>query len=158
MHPLVQWGDLVAGFDGLSRSDHEPEEGRVPPATLEAILDHCPAEGDVIHAVWNGWGSWDELVDPKTLMPGWGGRDYRLHAGPKGAHTTWPGMSGHRGRTASLIWPTDHSWCIATEIDWDSTLVACSDVVGAGILDDPRLEAFEIAYDSDLSISGDTVN
>jgi len=25
---------------------------------------------------------------------------------------------------ATLIWPTDNSWCVATEVDFDSTLIA----------------------------------
>jgi hypothetical protein len=158
VHPLVQWGDIVDDFDGLSRSDHEPAEGRAPTATLDAILDHCPAHGGLIYAVWNGWGSWEDEVDARILMPGWGGRDYRLHAGPKAAHTRWPGMSDFWSQTANIIWPIDRSWCIATEIDWDSTLVACSDTVAAAILDEPRLESFEVAYDSDLTASGDNID
>jgi hypothetical protein len=48
--------------------------------------------------------------------------------------------------------------CIATEIDWDSTFVAGPHSVAGGILSDSRLEAFEVAYDDDLSWYGDTTN
>lgn len=155
MHPLVQW-DAIA--DGMA-SGEEPPTGNLPPRILTAILDHCPTDDEVIYAVWVGWGTWADSVHPNTLMPGWGGRDYRLFSGPKAAHTTWPGMEPRWWKqTASLIWPIDRSWCIASEIDWDSTLVACSTAIADAILDDPRLEAFDVAYDSDLSINGDTVN
>jgi hypothetical protein len=142
----------------MGRSEHEPEEGNAPAATLAAILDHCPADGDVIYAVWKGWGSWDSEVDQGILMPGWGGRGYRLYAGPKATHIAWPGMSRIWSQSANLIWPLDHSWCIATEIDYDSTLVACDETAAAELLTDPRLEAFRVSYDSDLSITGDPLN
>jgi hypothetical protein len=91
-------------------------------------------------------------------MPGFGGRAYRLFAGDKAAHTTWPGMDPFWPQSANLIWPADRSWCIATEIDWDSTLVACAAGVADALLSDRRLEAFEVRYDDDLSWCGDTVN
>lgn len=97
-------------------------------------------------------------VDEAGLMPGWGGRSYRLFAAPKGAFMEWPGMDSIGPQSANLIWPIDHSWCIATEIDWDSTLVACSEPVAAALVVDEGLEAFEVAYDDDLSWYGDRVN
>lgn len=91
-------------------------------------------------------------------MPGGGGRSYRLFAAGKAAVTQWPGMDPGWPQSANLIWPPDHSWCIVTEIDWDSTLVACSGEVADALLADRRLEAFDVAYDDDLSWHGDTVN
>jgi hypothetical protein len=91
-------------------------------------------------------------------MPGWGGRCYRLFVAEKATFTRWPGMGEYGPQSANLIWPKDRSWCIATEIDWDSTLVACSDEVADALLADERLEAFDVSYDDDLSWHGDTVN
>lgn len=159
VHPLVQWGGIFPGFDGNGRSSGvDPEEGSVPPGTLEAILEHCPADGEVVYAVWDGWGSWTDRCDKSALMPGWGGRSYRLFAAAKSALAHWPGMEDSWPQSANLIWPRERSWCIATEIDWDSTLVACADDVAAAVLADERLEAFEVRYDDDLSWYGDTVN
>lgn len=159
VHPLVQWGSIASHFDGSGRSsDVDPAEGSTPAATLEAILEHCPAGGDVTYGVWAGFGSWTEGEDPLSLMPGWGGRSYRLFAAGKAAVTQWPGMDPWWPQSANRIWPSDHSWCLATEIDWDSTLVACSGEVADALLADRRLEAFEVAYDDDLSWHGDTVN
>ena len=91
-------------------------------------------------------------------MPGWGGRSYLLFEGPKAAWTTWPGMEPHWPQSANLIWPAERSWCIATEIDWDSTLVAGSAALVRALLADPRLETFAVWYDDDLSWRGDLVN
>jgi hypothetical protein len=159
VHPLVQWGGVNPAFDGRGRSsDHDPEEGSVPGAVLVAILEHCPAEGEVYYGVWDGFGIWSESAEESSLMPGWGGRSYRLFAGAKSAFTQWPGMNSWRPQSANLIWPKDHSWCIATEIDWDSTLIACADQVATAILADRRLEGFDVKPDDDLSWGGDRVN
>jgi hypothetical protein len=159
VHALMQWGSICPRFDGSSRSsDVDPDEGSAPAAILAAILEHCPADGEVIHGVWDGFGSWDDTADRGGLMPGWGGRSYRLFVGAKSAITSWPGMDPCWPQSANLIWPTDHSWCLATEIDFDSTLVACSDHVAESLVSDERLEAFEVSYDDDLSWFGDTKN
>lgn len=159
VHPLVQWGSIAHHFDGSGRSsDVDPDEGSVPAATLAAILEHCPANDDLTYGVWDGFGTWTDQDDQSALMPGWGGRSYRLFAGGKSAFTRWPGMHPCSPQSANLIWPNDHSWCIATEIDWDSTLVACSDAVADALLEEQRLEAFDVTYEDDLSWGGDTVN
>src|SRR5687767_10883912 len=53
VHPLVQWGRIATHFDGKGRaSDVDPEEGSIPARTLQAVLEHCPAGEEVVHAVW----------------------------------------------------------------------------------------------------------
>ncbi len=158
VHPLVQWDSIAQDFDGNGRSEYDPSEGSIPEETLSEILRHCPADGDVMHAVWIGWGSWNELPDESTLMPGWGGRDYVLFRASKEPHMSWPGMNPFSRQSASLIWPSDCNWCIATEIDWDSTLVAGSDLLIEALLKDRDLEVFEVGYHDDLSQAGDVVN
>jgi hypothetical protein len=72
VHPLAQWGSIAPDFDGSGRSsDVDPEEGSVPAPTLAAILEHCPADGDVIYAVWDGWGSWTDEYDKPFLSLSW---------------------------------------------------------------------------------------
>ena len=86
-------GSIASHFDGSGRSsDVDPAEGSIPAANLEAVLEHCPAGGDVTYGVWAGFGSWTEGEDPGSLMPGWGGRSYRLFAAGKAVVTQWPGM------------------------------------------------------------------
>lgn len=43
-----------------------------------------------------------------------------------------------------LIWPADHAWLVASEIDFDSTVVGGSRALIQRIVDDPGLEAFEV--------------
>lgn len=83
----------------------------------------------------------DELGDP-----GWG---YAAGIG-------W--SPGNEHPTPQLIWPSDRAWCVATEIDWDFTLVAGTRALVGAILADDRFEAFEVNEADDLSWDGDTIN
>jgi len=65
---------------------------------------------------------------------------------------------GQEGPYTSLIWPEDHAWVIASEEDWDSTIVAGSRALVGSILADDRYEAFEVNEDDDLSWDGDLLN
>lgn len=61
-------------------------------------------------------------------------------------------------RSPQLIWPADHSWCVATEIDLDSTLVGGSTGLIDDIVTSPDLEAFPIASVGSLGYDADRVN
>jgi len=57
-----------------------------------------------------------------------------------------------------LVWPEDHAWVVATEIDWDSTVVAGTREVVDAILRDPTYETFEVHEGDELSWEGDLIN
>lgn len=67
---------------------------------------------------------------------------------------TWPGA----GHTPQMLWPEDRAWVLATEIDWDATIVAGSRDLVERIVADDRFEAFEVGVDDDLSWAGDVVD
>jgi hypothetical protein len=67
-------------------------------------------------------------------------------------------MTPISAQSANLVWPKNHSWCVATEIDWDSTLVAGSAAMTRALLADRRIETFPVDYRDDLSWFGDTIN
>ena len=85
--------------------------------------------------------SLDELEDPD-----WG---YSAGIG-------WSAGDNHP--TPQLIWPDDHAWCVASEIDWDFTLVAGPRTLINAILADHDFESFEVQETDDLSWNGDTIN
>ena len=107
------------------------------------------------------------------------GREYALGATSVAelADPGWPLRAGmgwtslFAGPMPQLIWPADRAWFVASEIDWDSTVVggsrAAVDAVlalgapgGRGALGAPggAIEAFEVGPDDDLSSDGDTIN
>jgi hypothetical protein len=48
------------------------------------------------------------------------------------------------GHSPNLWWPSDHAWCVGTEIDLDSTYVGGSKPFIDAILQSQELEAFEV--------------
>jgi hypothetical protein len=89
------------------------------------------------------------------------GRDYILFSGPLEAAMDlghWPSQDWFVPQSPSLIWPTDNSWCIATEVDFDSTLIAGDNHLIDAVLGAENLEATPIEPADCLDSSGDTVN
>jgi hypothetical protein len=155
-------------------------------ALIEVLRRHSPAGADWLLGVWEGWG-WlhpgrnfafahregsapdppqdpgppfgaDALDGPLLQHPQ---RNYLLLSGPPDAV---PSLGYHPTPnrfipwTAGLMWPSDRSWCVATEVDFDSTLVGGSESLVADILAAFDLEAWPISPDDDLTIHGDHVN
>jgi hypothetical protein len=61
-------------------------------------------------------------------------------------------------QSPSQWWPDDRAWCVATEIDFDSTLVGGSEALIEDIVRAPTLEAFRVNEIDDLTIRGDPIN
>ncbi|GAB2462323.1 hypothetical protein HD599_000926 [Conyzicola lurida] len=101
-----------------------------------------------------------DLPSSRTLeLPG---RSYGLFRGTLSmlADPDWRRESGWAWRwrdTLNLAWPDDHSWFVASEIDFDSTVVGGSRELVDRVLAS-GLEAAEIDADADLSWEGDPVN
>jgi hypothetical protein len=66
--------------------------------------------------------------------------------------------TNHPEPAPQLVWPQDRAWVVASEIDWDSTIVAGTREVIDAILSDPTFEAFEVHEDDDLTWDGDEIN
>lgn len=70
----------------------------------------------------------------------------------------WPTRTWFQPRSPNLFWPDDRSWCVTSEIDFDSTLVAGSTELIDNILRSDDLEAWPVRpYDS-LAAGGDIMN
>lgn len=62
------------------------------------------------------------------------------------------------GQSASLWWPDDHAWCVATEIDLNTTYVGCDAACRDEILALPELETYEIDPTSGITNDSDLLN
>jgi hypothetical protein len=155
---------------------------------LEILARITADPGDCYHAVWDGWAwlhgtgatifayhaseqrpvspppplppalPEDVLAGPRLRHPG---RDYLLFRGPLRAALS----TGHQVTTdwrlpqsPSLLWPADGSWLLATEVDFDSTLVGGSAELINELLRATQLEAWPVGADDDLTINGDRIN
>lgn len=61
-------------------------------------------------------------------------------------------------RTPNLVWPDDRSWCVATEVDLDSTVVGGSRALVDDLLAAPDLEVLEVTERDSLGWYDDAVN
>ncbi len=137
-HAEMQWHRIAASREAEEPDSgllEEPIIGHLPPQESDALVDvlrgHTQTPDQCWFAVWEGWGTPVPLVfegtqtNPKTIR--WSdkwpfcdassfslpGRRYYLvqgHIDAASALVRWNG--------ASLWWPEDHSWCVATEVDY----------------------------------------
>jgi hypothetical protein len=102
---------------------------------------------------------------PRFDLLGDTGRHYVLfEAGADDfADPAWPGrapwvdevMWAH---SPSILWPDDHAWVLATEIDFDSTIVAGTTALIRELVHTPDLEVLPIRTDADLTWDSDELN
>lgn len=62
------------------------------------------------------------------------------------------------GQSPNLFWPDDRAWCVASEIDFDSTLVAGSTALIEALLTAPGLEVWPVEGHDSLAFDADHVN
>ena len=165
-------------FDGW------PKTGSLPLAIARALVDvlgdHTPTRDRCWFAAWEGRG--DPRDGSAVLLTIGGSPDNAPTTPPPGTYREKPTERPtftlpHRGyylargplaaaletvygitwgyQSASIWWPDDRAWCVATEVDFDWTYVGGSTECIAAILGDRRLEALPaqlsdgVTYDSD---------
>jgi hypothetical protein len=97
----------------------------------------------------------DLAAAPTLSLPS---REYFLYHGPIDVVPRFEHMPGHL-QTPNMWWPDDRAWFVATEIDFNSTLVACTRGCAVTLLlPDGGLEVMEVSAETRLDIDGDTVN
>ncbi len=129
-----------------------PEVGSLPSELARplaaALTRHTATPVRCWFAIWYGWGDLqdDELIcrSPRFDLPA---RTYHLLEGP--IDNLVAGIAPSRQfpygyRSPNLCWPDDHAWCVATEVDFNSTYVGCSDACSRDILGRPDIEALVV--------------
>lgn len=171
LHARAQFW-CIAGRATLNATDSgwqegAPRAGQLDRTTQTELLATIAAhdvrgtERECIAAVWHGWGfmrrSFEIEHAPRMHLPH---RDYVLF---RGALAEVPALGLTEPRqffhfTPALLWPEDAAWCVATEIDFDSTLVGGPREIVDAVLTNTQLEAFEVNTDDSLAWDGDSVN
>ncbi len=132
------------------------------PGSIGVLVGTPAAQRAEIQREWEaGWElpfGGDALEGDRVRLPG---RDYVLLEGPLdavGEIGEWmhsQGRSRFDPHSPNLWWPDDRVWCVATDIDLDSTLIAGSTALMHELLTDERFETLEVRG-SDAR--GDTTN
>ncbi|WP_432564451.1 hypothetical protein [Kineococcus sp. SYSU DK003] len=134
------WGWLTGASAFVTFS---PAGGPQPPAPARA------ATPDVLEQA---------LDASRLLLPG---RDYLLFTGPLHAALDMGDQVTDEWfdpQSPNLLWPADRSWCLASEIDFDSTLIAGPVELIEAVLAVPALEAWPVGEDDELSAFADHLN
>jgi hypothetical protein len=71
---------------------------------------------------------------------------------------SWPTADWFQPRSPNLFWPDDRSWCVASEIDFDSTLLGGAPDLIDDLLCRDDLEAWPVGPLDSLAWDGDTIN
>ena len=160
-------------FDGW------PQIGSLPLDLARALVgvlrDHTTTPERCHFAAWEGWGDpvfasfhWSKdspapplpalIPRPKTPKFKAPGRGYYIARGPlTSALETVYGVVSHY-QSASIWWPDDRAWCVATEVDFDWTYVGGSKACIAAILADHNLEALPARISDGVSYASDPIN
>ena len=180
VHPQAQWQQIAGSGDSARWPHLSPAIGRLDHAltrTLFAVLaTHTATPDDCYFGVWegSGWAMREDLTRPLDVGDQLERRIARLAQGPTLNHPGRRYVLLHGGTreadavgsylgdptfiSAHLAWPTDRAWCVATEVDYDSTILACDGRTASAILAEPDIEALRIPPEGRLDINADTVN
>ncbi len=165
-HPSMEWTSITGNWsyrDGGGQAGiwtEQPAQGLLPgqqAARVARILAaHTRTPGSCWFAVWTGWGALDQSVEflPTVALPA---RPMVLLTGPLAAVTpTLEAFPGHQ--MASLWWPEDHAWCVATDVDLMTTYVGGPIDAVNRLVADTQLEAVPVSPHQSTSWASDTVN
>lgn len=184
-HPEMQWYALLGFSDaGQLRAIYEPESWigskgiRCDPPTggmdlaMLDVLCRILARytEDVEHSFFGlcTIQGWLDSIPPNELKPFLTlpmGRDYIVLAGRLASvdqiSREWFGL--HHGDQArreapNLIWSADRSWLVASEVDFDSTLIGGSAELIEAIVGSPEIESFRVEPSTSLAEDADKVN
>lgn len=100
----------------------------------------------------------DVMAGPRFRIPQ---RDYFLFEGPVAAapELGWNSPGGYfHPQSPNIFWPHDRAWCVATEIDLDSTYIGGSEALARALLAEPQLETWRVRADDPISADSDSVN
>lgn len=165
-HSEMQFGALV-GRSALERRsqpglwDGFPKTGSLPlelaQVLVQVLRGHTSTPSRCWFAAWEGWGGWGGGMKgrPTFTIPG---RGYYLAAGPLTAALDTVGVPAPFYQSASLWWPNDQAWCVATEVDFDWTYVGGSTQCITAVLEDPELEALPARLSDGVTEASDPIN
>jgi hypothetical protein len=164
-HAEMQLPALTGSFEFANNPqpgvfDQPPLDGSLPSdlaAQLSAALAaHTTTPDRCWFAVWHGFGDTraDVRAAPTFQVPA---REYHLLQGPA-VGITESVTDTPREQSPNIWWPDDHAWCVATEIDLNTTYVGCDDACRDAILALPGVEALVIDPAAGISWRSDPLN
>jgi hypothetical protein len=180
-HPAMEWtaitGSYEYSWDGMQYGlwDEVPQRGSLPLRLTrrlgDALASFTRTPERCWCAMWEGDGDMvglrsDERL-PRLAMRG---RGMILASGPlarvteKSFDDGFVTLAGEDGidddlyQSPSLWWPDDRAWCVATDVDLQTTYLGGSHELVEHLLNDAQLEVMRASAAQDVSLEADTVN
>lgn len=136
--------------------DATPDEVDQWRCLLQVLADDTVDPDDCYFGLWEGWGfpesarRWPTFAVPRGA--GLPARAYFLFAGSLSEAAIWgggyPAHAGiwgppefSRGGAPAFVWPSDHAWCIAADIDPHWAAIGASAPLIERLIGDPGLDA-----------------
>jgi hypothetical protein len=165
--PDPQWPGQRANDVDFPDRGTEPDQVR---AVLDVLARHTSTPDDCWFALWEGWGDLSGgdaaiayrggeqgptrrridpafppsvLDGPKLVIPH---RAFLLFRGPLsaagdwGAAPMWPGQPRPHLPPPAFVWPADHAWCVANDIDAHWAGIGASENAIDELVTDGRLD------------------
>lgn len=181
-HAAMEWTAITGSYEfdwhGMQPGiwDRVPQRGSLPLRLARRLCDHLAHFTDTPELCWCA--SWEgdgnliglrsDLMLPRLAMRQ---RPMLVARGPLRTVTEksftdgfepWdqpehPQFAEHY-RSPSLWWPDDRAWCVATDVDLQSTYVGASAECVDRLLQDERLEVMQTSAEQSVTIDADTIN
>lgn len=187
LHPGVQFEAMARPRRSVAIEqapfDQPPPVGRLPEPIFavlcEVLATYTGSAGRCWFCLWDGYGwvagsSSTDTLDggarvppaferaviegPRVRLPE---REYLLFEGPLDAASEMGWRLDGRlvsPQSPNIFWPDDRAWCVATEIDLDSTFVGGPVALIHALLGDARLEAWPAQPTDLVWASSDDIN
>lgn len=171
-HREMQWHQLVgssdsSNFSGSKWDGNSPLLGEMPVDDVGRLRDVLAAQTDdpahcffgfcwINHSYYLRTLPSEEIAKPQLKLPF--GRDHLVFAGPLDAVDVLGGTERVWRESPSLIWPADRSWLVASEVDFDSTLVGGSRELVEALVAASGLEVYEVEPGTSLASFSDKLN
>ena len=143
----------------LDASPSEVEQWR---ALLQLLATETSEPSDCYFGLWDGWGfpesarRWPTFGVPRS--PQIAARSFFLFRGALSDAAIWgqPAEAGiwglpefSQGGTPAFVWPSDHAWCVAADIDPYWAGIGATEQAIERLVADRRLDAVAADPDSD---------
>jgi hypothetical protein len=116
-------------------------------------------------AYWRGWGALEENLQVLTGLKTWSpavveqatfslwDRDYVLLSGPLESVLNRPGPPTP-ALSPQLWWPEDQRWFVATEVDFDFSVVGADEGLANAISENADINVHEVSLEDRLDAAG----
>jgi hypothetical protein len=165
-HPAMEWIAITGSWRFLQDTsqpgvwDDPPWQGSLPvrqaARMAELLAAHTATPERCWFGVWEGFGALALPREGSPLVP-MPQRPMLLLSGPLSAVTTSLAEPPLDQR-ASLWWPQDRAWCVATDVDLMTTYVGGSEACVAALVADDELEVMAVDVDQRTTWDSDRLN